>query len=323
MPKVFREFADVLIHDGSSWAVNDLLADIFPGRFTKISPAAIRLNATYSLVSQQYERIVLAPYSVNENDFIPSPDDMNVAGKLFLKDRGYVNLPKLSRIDESGGYYIVRAKSNSNPVILAINPGSGKPRGWKSGDSLKDLKLVRGRDYDFAVKMKSQGGHVHKLRFVAIWNRRKKEHTYFITNLPPEKVSLADIGKLYRLRWQVELTFKELKSFTGLKKFLTGNEHIVEGFVWAALISMLLRRFIVSSAEEAHGGVRLSFHKAASSAHNFMVELVCCAFDRFHGLNSVLTDIFDYLQRTVKFSNPHKQSAFEQCVMGEPLSCAA
>lgn len=42
-------FDDILLHDGSSFAVHDALAGVFPGRRTTISPAAVELHATMSL----------------------------------------------------------------------------------------------------------------------------------------------------------------------------------------------------------------------------------------------------------------------------------
>ena len=40
----FAEFQNIWIHDGSSQAVYKALAEAFPGRFTKTSPAAVELH---------------------------------------------------------------------------------------------------------------------------------------------------------------------------------------------------------------------------------------------------------------------------------------
>ncbi|MFC0179987.1 transposase [Thorsellia kenyensis] len=39
---------------------------------------------------------------------------------------------------------------------------------------------------------------------------------------------MQKILSLYGLRWQIELFFKELKSFFSLKKVSTGNTHIIK-----------------------------------------------------------------------------------------------
>ena len=46
-------FDDIVIQDGSSLALKDTLADVWPGRFNKISPAAIELHVTMSVSSEQ------------------------------------------------------------------------------------------------------------------------------------------------------------------------------------------------------------------------------------------------------------------------------
>ena len=38
------KFRDILLHDGSSFALKDALKDEWPGRFTKVSPAAVERN---------------------------------------------------------------------------------------------------------------------------------------------------------------------------------------------------------------------------------------------------------------------------------------
>ena len=53
-------FKDVVIQDGSSFAVKDKLSKMFPGRFTKVSPAAVELHATMSLFSNNVTNISLA-----------------------------------------------------------------------------------------------------------------------------------------------------------------------------------------------------------------------------------------------------------------------
>jgi len=80
-------FDDVVIHDGSSFALHDALAGAFPGRFTTISPSAVELHATMSLLHDNLTSLTLAPDSECERHHVPDPSDL--CGKLFLADRGY------------------------------------------------------------------------------------------------------------------------------------------------------------------------------------------------------------------------------------------
>ena len=66
---------------------------------------------------------------------------------------------------------------------------------------------------------------------------------YLITNLDAEGFSAEHISDAYRLRWQVELLFKEWKSYANLRAFDTANPHIAEGLIWAALCAATLNRY--------------------------------------------------------------------------------
>ena len=59
-----RCFDDILLQDGTSFAVVDALQDTFPGRFTKMSPAAVELHATMSLFHDQAIRTGINPVVV-------------------------------------------------------------------------------------------------------------------------------------------------------------------------------------------------------------------------------------------------------------------
>lgn len=148
------------------------------------------------------------------------------------------------------------------------------------------------------------------MRVIALWNPATNRHVLFLTNANVKKLPLRAIGQIYRLRWQIELTFKELKSFSELREFLTGNANIVQGFIWAAFCALLIRRFIVACAQEFTDMV-LSFHKAAISSRTFMLDFTRCVFKRFIGLKQCLRDILDYIASTMRLSNPQRRSSFD------------
>jgi IS4 transposase len=54
------------------------------------------------------------------------------------------------------------------------------------------------------------------------------------------------LAELYRLRWQVELVFKELKQHLALEKLPTADPYAVQVLAWASLIALGLSREVVA-----------------------------------------------------------------------------
>ncbi|MGH8608974.1 MAG: transposase, partial [Gammaproteobacteria bacterium] len=93
------------------------------------------------------------------------------------------------------------------------------------------------------------------------------------TNLPPGRYSVSEVAKAYRLRWQVELLFKEWKSYANLHAFDTHNPAIVEGLIWAAIGAAALKRFLAHSAQVV-AGVETSTRKAAMCAVHILHDIM-------------------------------------------------
>ncbi len=72
----FRIFADIAIHDGSSFALHDDLREEFPGRFKTISPAAVELHATMSLFRDNLTAVTITADSECERHFTADPKDL-------------------------------------------------------------------------------------------------------------------------------------------------------------------------------------------------------------------------------------------------------
>ena len=260
----FRRFKQILVHDGTSFALKDALETFFPGRFSAVSPAAVELHTTMDLLSDTAVRIVLAPDT--ESEQANCPDASGLKDCLFLGDRGYVNLTYMHEIEQSGGSFIIRGKEGMNPWVLDAWRGDGqRPRRFRN----KTLNRIRNslpkrQPMDLEVGWEVDGVPMI-FRMIVTWNPKTKEFQYLLTNLPREEFSLRDVCLAYHLRWQVELLFKEWKSYANLHQFNTENPEIAEGLIWAAIIAAALKRSLAHATQLACG-VATSTRKVAMCA---------------------------------------------------------
>jgi hypothetical protein len=93
------------------------------------------------------------------------------------------------------------------------------------------------------------------------------------TNLPRTPLPLELVSRLYRFRSQIELMFKEWKSYANLHRFSTANEHIAAGLIWASLCAAVLKRFLAHAAQLV-GGKPISTRRVAMCAGHIVDELV-------------------------------------------------
>ena len=82
--KAFSEFGRLILQDGSSFALHQALAHVFPGRFNAVSPAAVELHCTLDLLQDAPILIALSPDTDSEHDYRPEPQSL--WGDLLLAE---------------------------------------------------------------------------------------------------------------------------------------------------------------------------------------------------------------------------------------------
>jgi len=299
------QFEEVLIHDGTSFALKDALKQRWPGRFTKVTPAAVELHVTMSVLNDNPVAIVLAPDKETERPF--SPKAASLKNRLLLEDRGYEARDFFAAVQGAGGFFVVRGTKSIRPTIRRARDGKGKRIRRLEGKRLSWRTLPRS-DVDLEIDWKCDAGEIYSGRLVAFYvegKRNKKTYVYLHTNLPRETFSASDISMIYRLRWQVELLFKEWKSHANLHKFDTAKAPIAEGLIWASLLAATLKRAITHAAERACG-TELSTQRAACSAKHFLDAILDALLKCSNQLLRSIRAAFDFLAQNALRAHPER-----------------
>jgi hypothetical protein len=150
-------------------------------------------------------------------------------GTIVVDDRGYNDYRLFGRWCDEGVSFVTRMKVDARYEI--VEQRLIMPKGNIVADQL--------------VRLSGEGAAdkcPHVLRRVEALRDDTGETLVFVTNLLD--LSPATIAAIYKDRWQIELFFKALKQNLKIKTFVGTSANAVRTQIWAALICMLLLRWL-------------------------------------------------------------------------------
>jgi IS4 transposase len=183
------------------------------------------------------------------------PDSAMAPGTLTLFDLGYLDVARFVEAIERGADFLTRLKTNHNPVISRVHIGNGdriKARGMRLDEALQqEVLLDDAGALDMDVRLEADGKCV-TARVVAELAPDGEFHWY-LTSVDRAVLSIDDVVEAYRLRWYVELFFKQMKSGAGLDTIQASRPGAVAALVYAKVVALCLARLLELSLEEQHG----------------------------------------------------------------------
>jgi len=277
--------SDVALHkrekrcaDWLEWIVDDMLAETMAGlpssplRMLLVDAtcasrpgstmADFRLHVSVELPARRFTKAELTDNRGGE-----SFERMQVEpGELLVGDRIYGTANSIAHVTTAGGLVLVRINASSlpvwgfdgtrlDPLVLtrALNPGEMteipvevRPQ---TGGTITARLCILALPAEQAAKAQSRTRRT-KLRHGKRPGERAIESAQYVllfTTVPSDKMTTAQVFATYRLRWQVELAFKTLKTvlkFDELPNRLpdTGRTWLLAKLICALLLQRLAER---------------------------------------------------------------------------------
>lgn len=256
--RLAKGIEDVLCIDSTVLRLRSKLRGEFKGTDTQNNGAAAKLHAVLSVARSSPKRVMLSAQS--QSDLTPFRRLGSwVRSRLLLFDLGYYCYNLFVRIDERGGYFLTRVKATANPLIVG---SFVRHRGRcidLRGQQLQDvLGRVRRGFLDLEVELdfhrRAWRGWARpdraRFRLVGVLNHQTRSYHLYLTNLESDEFSAEECAELYRLRWQVELLFLELKTHTRLDQLNSERTEVVQALLWASMLALLLSRSLLRAAQK-------------------------------------------------------------------------
>lgn len=264
MPAVLKNFSRVVIFDSSSWDVKPELKHVFRGSGGSASDANCKLQAGYDYKSGSLGFFEITEgakpdqgYSCCLSNFVKKDD-------LLLFDLGYFKLILFQEIIKKMAYFLSRflVGTTLRDAVTMEQIDIGKTLSRFKGDIL-DMKVIMGNNQHqvpcrlICLRVTEQVASARRRKRLKEAKRKgrtpSKTHlelcdwTFLVTNASAEILPVETVFPLYRLRWQIELIFKQLKSVLRIHSSNTRNEYRLRCELYGKLIMAVLIHYLHSS----------------------------------------------------------------------------
>ena len=248
-----KQFEDILIQDSTIIRLHEVFANKWPAVRSRKVAAGIKVSVLISAVVNGPKKVTI--HSERTAEVKTLRIGKWIKDRILLFDLGFFKHHIFARIDENGGFFVIRLKSRSNPLLLKshkVHRGQAIDLTDMPWNKVKDRLHREVLDAEVEVSFKrrkykgKQKTDKKLFRLVAIYDKEEGDYHTYLTNIPPDVLSAEEIASLYRVRWEIELLFKELKSKYALDKVKTTKSTIVFGLIWTSILTLIVSRRLYS-----------------------------------------------------------------------------
>ena len=293
---ILNGFRDILIPDSSSFRLfKTLLEDKYES--TKKNIAGCKLHTLFSFKSVQAIKVKITEQKAHDNNF----NFVTLKkGVVYIFDLGYWSYETLQKIIDRKSYFVSRVKKGCDPVICAVN---GDAAHEFVGKKLSEVMEHFQEDtIDVLVKIEDIK---KELRIVGLLYKR--EWHLYITNIFDEDMTPKMIYELYRVRWQVELFFKWIKTYLNGRKLCLKTENSMLIEIYSTLIYCLFVVLFIDEARESDTSIHeYSIVKVSNVMKKYSMNLLVAIFRRdILRLSRILPRILQSLRKCLKGPRSH------------------
>jgi len=255
---LLRPFQHIHIFDSSSWDIDPRLKEVLPGSGGGASDANCKLQVSYEYKQGQLGFFQVTSGNRPDQAYSPALPGLLRKGDLSLADLGYFKVKTFRQYHDKGIYFLSRFIVTT--TICHADTGA-------SIDLGEMLRRFKGNCLELNVMMGAAKSEQTPCRLICLRvseqvanARRRKLHktaqkkgrtvsqrhlalcdwTLLITNVPVDLLSAMMAYHLYRVRWQIELLFKQLKSIMRIHQSDTGIENRLRCELYGKLIMAVL-----------------------------------------------------------------------------------
>jgi len=257
-----QHFPAIHVVDSTSFDCPESLAQIYPGAGGAASAANCKVLLRYEYLRGHFEPLWVGPGKRSDQGLAGRLPQELAAGQLLLDDKGFFSLEVLKQIDQRGAYFLTPW---CRSLTLGLSPSPTADRALNLAQELRQSqaavvawpKVYLGKTQGalavrlVALRLSPESAGRHRAALREAQRKQGRQPTaqalelagwlILMTNAPQDKLPTPALGYLYRVRWQIELVFKQCKSV--LRLHVTKARHNparVQCEIWARLLAAVV-----------------------------------------------------------------------------------
>lgn len=270
-------FKRILIEDSTQFKMNAKNSPQFPAHGNGVSETAgCKVDFTYDLLSKKVLQVSLHTATEQDKEIGKQTLMLMKSGDLSLRDMGYFIIKECTEIEGKGAFWLSRLPANVHCFVQSKNKqlkleevlSHSKKQsldlvayiGEKERKKVR-LVAVRVDEKTLAKRRRERAERDAKAKRTSNSEMKERDRWHImVTNIECEKMTIQELSSLYRLRWQIELSFKAWKQSGGLSTALSrkSNPYYLQSMVLAGMIRFILSFRLFAVLQEVD---RLSMDK--------------------------------------------------------------
>jgi len=253
--ETFSMFSAIYLQDSTQVTLNEELSEDFKGPGGVASTSALKLDFIYDIANFVVAKIKITSATINDQTNSKEILTCIKSKSLVIRDLGYFAITVLQSIQNKSAYYISRLSISAH---VYLNKDDEEPLDIPKyleklhckGKDSSNIKIYVGKTERFETRLVAEKvpRNVVEQRIKRFKKDRKKEasqqyvewsgFSIFITNIPEIMFSGKMIMALYKIRWQIELVFKNFKSNVEINILKGTSKNRINSILYGKLITI-------------------------------------------------------------------------------------
>ncbi|MBR0419292.1 MAG: IS4 family transposase [Erysipelotrichaceae bacterium] len=225
------------------------------------------LNCLYDILNHRYFDNIIQPLRKEDEKMAMWTLAERYEGDkaIYIADRGYESFNNFEHLKKTGHKFLIRVKDINSPSSVLKSFRSLPKNGEFDEDvhiifTNRQTNFIKDNPHIYKPIMTNQrfdfldkDNHFHEADYRVVRVRiggKDEEYESIITNLDRNEFSSSDIKELYKLRWDIEISYRHLKYSVDLNALHSKRRDFIKQEIWARMIMFNISMIIIDHVQD-------------------------------------------------------------------------